>query len=132
MKMNLLTLSLALMGVAAAAHAQTATTSNDPSGGIASVRDVGNFPPPPEPVCNDFTNRVVLSTPEYYTNTQAAAVADQQYRVREEGPAKGGTAMQSGPRIEPRPPTTYLNTDPWVELDHPWNFANEQTGSTSP
>jgi hypothetical protein len=140
MKHNLLKLafSLALIGAAAAATAQTGTisytTRNAPYGGIASARDIGNFPQneSPEAMANDFTNRVVIPMPESFTNNQAAIAADQQYRVQEEGPARGATALQHGSRIEPRPPTGSLSTDPWVEQDHPWEFDNYLAEATSP
>ncbi len=133
MKINFLklTFSLALIGAAAAAQAQTDTTLKHP-GGIASVRNLGNFPQTPEATNNDFTNRFVFCTPECYTNNQAAITADHQYRIQGTGPAKGATAMQSGSRIETRPPRSLLSTDPWVELDHPWDFVNYQADSTSP
>lgn len=73
---------------------------------------------------NNFTNRVAVPTATFYANTQAAVANDQQYRVREEGTvAKGATALQSGPRIAPRPPTGYLQTDPWVQPDHAWDMS---------
>lgn len=73
---------------------------------------------------NNFTNKIAVPTVRFYTNTQAAVVHDQKYRVRQEGVAsKGAAALQSGPRIEPRPPTTYLQPDPWVQTDHPWDVS---------
>lgn len=71
---------------------------------------------------NGFTNQVAVPTVKLYTNTQAAAANDRRYRVREEGtPTKGAAALQSGPRIEPRPPSAYVQADPWVQRDHPWD-----------
>ena len=87
---------------------------------------------------NNFTNKIVVPTITIYTNTQAAAANDQQYRVRQEGVVtKGAAALQSGPRIEPRPPTAYLQTDPWVQPDHAWDmnpnapYINESLGNTN-
>lgn len=86
---------------------------------------------------NDFTNKVVVPTVHFYTNNQAAVGLDQQYRVRQEGTtAKGSAALQNGPRIEPRPLTTYIQCDPWVQRDHPWDVnpympISETPGSTN-
>jgi hypothetical protein len=86
---------------------------------------------------NDFTNKVVVPTVHFYTNNQAAVGNDQQYRVRQEGTtAKGAAALQNGPRIEPRPLTTYIQSDPWVQRDHPWDVnpylpISETPGSTN-
>ncbi len=70
---------------------------------------------------NDFTNQIIVTTLEAYTNSQAAIAQDQQSRVAEEGPVKGASQMITGPRIEPHPPTGYLTSDPWVHQDHPWD-----------
>lgn len=87
---------------------------------------------------NNFTNKIAVPTVTFYTNTQAAVANDQQFRVRQEGGVtKGAAALQSGPRIEPRPPTTYLQTDPWVQQDHAWDiipnapYINESPGDTN-
>jgi hypothetical protein len=87
---------------------------------------------------NNFTNKIAVPTLTFYTNTQAAVATDQQYRVRQEGTVKkGATALQSGPRIEPRPPTSWLQTDPWVQPDHAWDmnpnvpYINESPGDTN-
>lgn len=111
------------------------------SGGVAALcQDSGDTGWPPtawEWAGNNFTNNVVVPTVKFYTNTQAAVANDQQYRVRQEGvTAKGSSALQSGPRIEPRPPTTYVQTDPWVQRDHPWDVnpympISESPGSTN-
>lgn len=72
---------------------------------------------------NDFTNKIVVPTVECYTNNQAAIAADQQNRVQQEGViTKGAAALQRGSRIETRPPTTYMNSDPWIQPDHPWDI----------
>ncbi|MGH7939559.1 MAG: hypothetical protein ACREFR_00620 [Limisphaerales bacterium] len=72
---------------------------------------------------NNFTNKVVVPTVKFYTNSQAAVVHERQYRVRQEGStAKGAASLQSGPRIELRPPTGYMQSDPWVQRDHPWDI----------
>jgi len=135
MKINLLklTFSLALVGVAAAAQAQTSATLPDPNGGAAPVLYLRYYPLPqtPDAAGNDFTNSMVHCTPESYTNNQAAISTDQQFRVREEGPAKGATTQQNGPRIETRPPTTCWSTNPWGDPDYPWAFDNYMTQSTS-
>lgn len=86
---------------------------------------------------NGFTNNVVVPTVKFYTNAQAAVASDQQYRVRQESTtAKGAAALQSGPRIEPHPPTAYVQSDPWVQRDHPWDVnpylpISESPGSTN-
>ena len=86
---------------------------------------------------NNFTNKVVAPTVTLYTNTQAAAVNDQQYRVRQEtATGKGATGLQHGPRIEPRAPTAYVQSDPWVQRDHPWDVnpnmpITESLGATN-
>jgi hypothetical protein len=93
--------------------------------GIAAIAQDNSYfqPTQPGPANNDFTNKVVMPTPEYYTNNQAAVSTDQQYRVQQEGVVgKGATALQHGPRIEPRPPTTIMRADPWVQQQHPWDF----------
>ena len=78
-----------------------------------------------------------MPTVKLYTNTQAAAANDQQFRVRQEGgTAKGAAGLQSGPRIEPRAPTTYVQSDPWVQRDHPWDVnpnipISETPGATN-
>ena len=111
--------------------------------GVATLvlgQDYGEMTWPPtswEWPNNNFTNKIAVPTVTFYTNTQAAASNDQQYRVREEGGRKGAAALQSGPRIEPRPPTTYLQTDPWVQPDHAWDmnpnapYINETPGDTN-
>ena len=85
---------------------------------------------------NDFTNAVVVPTVKLFTNTQTAVANDQQYRVRQEGAIKGSAALQSGSRIEPRQPTSYVQADPWVQRDHPWDVnpnlpITESLGSTN-
>ena len=87
---------------------------------------------------NNFTNKIAVPTVSFYTNTQAAVANDQHYRVRQEGVvAKGAASLQSGPRIEPRPPTAWLQTDPWVQPDHAWDmhpnapYINESLGDTN-
>jgi hypothetical protein len=111
------------------------------SGGMAAFcQNSGDMGWPPtawEWSGNDFTNNVAVPTVNFYTNTQAAVSNDQQYRVRQEGvPGKGSTALQSGPRIEPRQPTSYVATDPWVQRDRPWDVnpylpISETPGSTN-
>ncbi|HEX3625248.1 MAG TPA: hypothetical protein VH280_07475 [Verrucomicrobiae bacterium] len=85
---------------------------------------------------NNFTNNVVVPTVGYYGKNQAAVANDQQDRVRQGGTGKGGAALQTGPRIEPRAPTTYVQADPWVQRDHPWDVnpflpISESPGSTN-
>lgn len=86
---------------------------------------------------NNVTNQVVVPTVKLYTNTQTTVAHDQQYRVRQEAvTAKGSARLQSGPRIEPIPPTTYVQADPWVQRDHPWDInpympISETPGSTN-
>ena len=96
------------------------------TGGLAAIAQDNSYfgqTQQPWPANNDFTNKVVMPTTEYWTNTQAAVSTDQSYRVQQEGVVgKGATALQHGPRIEPRPPTTIMHTDPWVHTDHPWDF----------
>ncbi|HTV41241.1 MAG TPA: hypothetical protein VMF08_11740 [Candidatus Sulfotelmatobacter sp.] len=111
--------------------------------GIATLvpgQDYSETPWPPtswEWPDNNFTNKIAVPTASFYTNTEEAIANDQQYRVREEGGRKGAAALQSGPRIEPRPPTTYLQTDPWVQPDHAWDmnpnapYLNEALGDTN-
>lgn len=111
------------------------------SGGLAAFcQDNGQTTWPPtawEWPGNNFTNNVVVPTVDFYAKTQAAVANDQQYRVRQEGTtAKGAASLQSGPRIEPREPTTYVQADPWVQRDHPWDVnpylpINESPGSTN-
>jgi hypothetical protein len=82
---------------------------------------------------NDFTNKIVLPTPQYYTNNQAANSAIQQYRVQQQGDiTKPAATMQSGPRIERRPPTTIMQNDPWIQQDHLWDITPDVEPSTSP
>jgi hypothetical protein len=82
---------------------------------------------------NDFTNRIVVPTPEYYTNNQVADSTIQQYRVQQEGVVtKPAATMQSGPRIERRPPTTIMQNDPWVQQQHLWDITPDVEPSTSP
>lgn len=65
----------------------------------------------------------VVSTPEYYTNNQQNVANIQQSRVREAGPLpKGAMALQSGSRTEIRPPTGFVEPDPWIQQDHPWDI----------
>lgn len=65
----------------------------------------------------------VVSTPEYYTNNQQNVAKIQQTRAREAGPLpKGAAALQSGPRTEIRPPTGFVEPDPWIQQDHPWDI----------
>ena len=86
---------------------------------------------------NNFTNKVAVPTVDFYAKTQAAVANDQQYRVRQESvTAKGSAGLQSGARIEPRPPTAYVQADPWVQRDHPWDVnpylpISESPGSTN-
>jgi hypothetical protein len=82
---------------------------------------------------NDFTNKVVIPTPQYYTNDQSANTAIQQYRVQQQGDiTKPAATMQSGPRIERRPPTTIMQNDPWIQQDHLWDITPDVEPSTSP
>jgi hypothetical protein len=81
---------------------------------------------------NDFTNKIVVATPDFYTNNQAAIAADAQYRVQEEGPVKGAEALQHSARIEPHPPTAILEADPWVQQDHPWDINTNSPTITPP
>jgi hypothetical protein len=82
---------------------------------------------------NDFTNKLVAPTPEYYTNNQAAVSAIQQQRVQQEGViTKPSATMQAGPRIERRPPTTIMQNDPWVQQQHLWDISPDVEPSTSP
>jgi hypothetical protein len=121
---------MAVLFVAAAMSGAVAASGQDSS--------EMNWPPTAwEWPDNNFTNKFVVPTVKFYTNTQAAVANDQQYRVRQEGvTAKGSATLQSGPRIEPRPPTTYVQTDPWVQPDHPWDVnpnlpISESPGSTN-
>ena len=112
------------------------------SGGVAAYcQDASDTSWPPtawEWPNNNFTNKVVVPTVKLYTNTQAAIANAQQYRVSQ-GAAiggKGAAALQSGPRIEPRPPAGYVGCDPWVQRDHPWDVnpnmpISETSGSTN-
>jgi hypothetical protein len=82
---------------------------------------------------NDFTNKVVVPTPQYYTNDQNAKSAIQQYRVTQQGSiTKPSATMQSGPRIERRPPTTIMQNDPWIQQQHLWDISPDVEPSTSP
>ena len=82
---------------------------------------------------NDSTNKIVIPTPEYYTNNQTANSTIQQYRVQQEGVVtKPAATMQSGPRIERRPPTTIMQNDPWVQQQHLWDISPAVEPSTSP
>jgi hypothetical protein len=82
---------------------------------------------------NDFTNKFVVPTPEYYTNSQASISAIQQSRVQQEGVVtKPAAAMQHGPRIEQRPPTTVMQNDPWIQQQHLWDITPDVEPSTSP
>ena len=82
---------------------------------------------------NDSTNKIVVPTPEYYTNNQTANSTIQQYRVQQEGVVtKPAATMQSGPRIERRPPTTIMQNDPWVQQQHLWDISPDVEPSTSP
>jgi hypothetical protein len=82
---------------------------------------------------NDFTNKVVMPTPEYYTNNQAAISADAQYRVQQEGTViKPGAMMAHSSRIEPHPPTTVMENDPWIQQQHLWDISPDVEPSTSP
>jgi hypothetical protein len=82
---------------------------------------------------NDSTNKLVVSTPAYYTNSQASATAIQQYRVQQEGViTKPAATMQSGPRIEQRPPTTIMQSDPWIQQQHLWDITPDVEPSNSP
>jgi hypothetical protein len=82
---------------------------------------------------NDFTNKIVIPTPEYLTNSQASASAIQQYRVQQQGDIiKPAATMQAGPRIEQRPPTTVMQNDPWIQQDHLWDITPDVEPSTSP
>ena len=82
---------------------------------------------------NDSTNKIVIPTPEYYTNDQNAKCAIQQYRVSQQGDiTKPAATMQSGPRIERRPPTTIMRNDPWIQQDHLWDITPDVEPSTSP
>jgi hypothetical protein len=111
------------------------------SGGVAAFcQDNGGVAWPPtawEWPGNGFTNQVVVPTVKFYTNRQAAVANDQQNRVRQEGAgAKGAAALQNGPRIEPHPPTAYVQADPWVQRQHPWDVnpylpISEWPGSTN-
>jgi hypothetical protein len=82
---------------------------------------------------NDSTNKIVIPTPEYYTNDQSAKSAIQQYRVTQQGTiTKPAATMQSGPRIERRPPTTIMQNDPWIQQQHLWDITPDVEPSTSP
>jgi hypothetical protein len=75
----------------------------------------------------------VVSTPEYYTNNQQTVANIQQSRVQEAGPLpKGATALQSGPRTEIRPPTGFVEPDPWIQQDHPWDIETNLPSIDSP
>lgn len=107
------------------------------SGGmVAFCQDAGSTQQTQRPTPDIFpglTNQVVTPTPDYFTNSQAAISADQQYRVSQEGAVgKGATALQHGPRIEPRPPSGFLQADPWVQPDHPWDFYTNSPDITPP
>jgi hypothetical protein len=65
----------------------------------------------------------VISTPDYYTNNQQTVISIQTARVQEAGPlVKGAMALQSGSRTEIRPPSGFVQPDPWVQQDHPWDI----------
>ena len=82
---------------------------------------------------NDSTNKVVIPTPQYYTNDLNAKSAIQQYRVSQQGDIiKPAATMQSGPRIERRPPTTIMQNDPWIQQQHLWDISPDVEPSTSP
>jgi hypothetical protein len=82
---------------------------------------------------NDSTNKIVIPTPEYYTNDQSAKSVIQQYRVSQQGDVtKPAATMQSGPRIERRPPTTIMQDDPWIQQQHLWDITPDVEPSTSP
>jgi hypothetical protein len=73
---------------------------------------------------NDFTNKIVMPTTEFYTNNQAAMGIDQQSRVisTQGNSPKGAATMQQGPRVEAHPPSTLMNSEPWVQQDSPWDI----------
>jgi hypothetical protein len=82
---------------------------------------------------NDSTNQIVAPTVEYYTNNQVADTTIQQYRVTQQSVViKPAATMQNGPRIERRPPTTFLQNDPWIQQDHLWDITPDVEPSTSP
>lgn len=72
---------------------------------------------------NNFTNRVVVPTVECYTNTEAAVAKDKSFR-RSEGAGKGAAALQTGPRIEPRASSQYMEQDPKAHVNDPWDFKD--------
>jgi hypothetical protein len=106
--------------------------------GTAKAQDNGGFPQPQmqSPAWtgnNDFTNKVVVPTPQYLTNSQASACAIQQSRVQQEGNiTKPAATMAHGPRIEQRPPTTVMQSDPWIQQQHLWDISPDVEPSTSP
>ena len=82
---------------------------------------------------NDFTNKIVMPTPESFTNNLAAVKVVQQTRVTstQGNSPKGAAAMQQGPRVEAHPPTTLMNSEPWVQQDHPWDINPAAPGQQS-
>lgn len=96
-------------------------------GSVAALGDdtVGTGTPrfaAPKPV----PGQKIIATADYYTNDQLNVSSIQQSRVREAGPApKGAMAMQSGTRIETRPPTSFAQPDPWIQSQHPWDIQSD-------
>lgn len=72
---------------------------------------------------NNFTNKIVMPTTDYFTNNQSAiSTVKQQRDVQSGPPAKGAVALHQGPRVEVRQPTSIMQADPWVQPDHPWDI----------
>jgi hypothetical protein len=80
---------------------------------------------------NDFTNKIVMPTPESFTNNLAAVSIVQQTRLAQQSTPKGAAAMQQGPRVEAHPPSTLMNSEPWVQQDHPWDINPAAPGQPS-
>ena len=99
------------------------------SSGVAAFGQYNYYGDTPPPSMqdwpnNDFTNKIVVPTVECYTNNQAAIAADQQSRAQQQGGCPKGAVVihAGGARIETRPPTAYVNSDPWIQPDHPWDI----------
>jgi hypothetical protein len=105
--------------------------------GTATAQDNGGFPQQIQAQDwsgnNDSTNKMVVPTPEYLTNSQASAIAIQQYRVQQQGDiTKPAATMAHSSRIEQRPPTTVMQNDPWIQQQHLWDITPDVDQSTSP
>jgi hypothetical protein len=65
----------------------------------------------------------IISTVDYYTNNQQTVANIQQSRVQQSSPmVKGASALATSSRTETRPPTAYMQADPWIQSQHPWDI----------